>query len=374
MKKILFFVESLHCGGAERSLLSLLNNLDYTGYDVHLMVAKRGGEFEKFVPKLLDIESISINLSIFSRLKYKALRFLDKKKRYHKAQLFWQSVKSDIPVASDKYDVAISWGQGFATYFVAEKVNATKKFAWVNVDYKKAGYDSDRDLPIYNKFERVVGVSQYVQEIMQQFLQIDKVIAIRNVIDPDDILLRARDNMSFNFDKNYINIISVGRLAPQKGFELAVGAAEYLLGQGIKFRWYIIGEGSERGYLVNLIESSNLKDNFILLGFRDNPYPYIAASDVYVQTSWYEGLGRTIIEAGILCKPIVTTNFPTSYSILEHNKTGLIVQMDPTIIGKAVLDLIQNQTLNNELVQNLNLQSDNEKQKTLKLVSQLFQS
>jgi len=374
MKKVLFFVESLHCGGAERSLLSLLNNLDYTGYDVHLMVAKRGGEFEKFVPKHLQIESIDVNLSLFSRLKFKALRFFDKKKKYHKAQLYWQSVKSDIPLAPGKYDIAISWGQGFATYFVAEKVTADKKLAWVNIDYKKAGYVWERDLPLYNKFYKVVGVSEFVKEAMQEFLPKEKVIAIRNIIDPDDILLRAKEPMSFAFDKDYTNIVSVGRLAKQKGFELAVEAVDYLVKKGLKVRWYIIGEGSERSYLEGLIASKNVQENLILLGFRDNPYPYIAASDIYAQTSWFEGLGRTIIEAGILCKPIVTTNFPTAHAILEHNKTGLIVDMDAAIIGKAVADIIENDQLRSKLVQNLQAQSDNEKQKTLEKVSQLFKS
>ncbi|UMB55465.1 glycosyltransferase [Lutibacter sp. A64] len=374
MKKILFFVESLHCGGAERSLLSLLNNLDYSGYEVRLMVLKKGGEFEQFVPKHLTIESVAINLSLIARIKFKIARVLNFKEKTHNAQLFWKIAKNKVPKLDLDIDIAIAWGQGFATYFVAEKIMAKKKFAWVNIDFAKAGYNIKIDTPIYNKFDKIVGVSVFVKESMQKFIPPNKVISIRNIIDKDDILKRAEDKVSIKFSTDSINIVSIGRLAIQKGFELSVQAAKILSDLGFNFRWYIIGEGNERAYLEKLIKELNLENKFILLGFRDNPYPYVKMCDVYVQTSHFEGLGRTLIEASILNKPIVTTNFPTAYSILEQDKTGVITEMNSKSIAGGIEKIMTDLDFKNYLIKNLEEQQDNQKEKTLREVKNLIES
>ena len=92
------------------------------------------------------------------------------------------------------------------------------------------------------------------------------------------------------------------------------------------FHWYIIGEGSERSVLERNIANRELQDYISLLGFRENPYPYIREAYVYVQTSEFEGLGRTLIEASVLNRPIVSTNFPTAYGILKDRDDALIVE------------------------------------------------
>ena len=372
MKKILFFVESLHCGGAEKSLLSLLNNMDYTDYDIKLMVFKKGGEFEKFVPKHIKIESVNYKAGVVERLKFKLFKLADIKNKNHNAQLFWQSVKNKLPKKEEYYDIAISWGQGFATYYVSQKINADKKLAWVNIDYQKAGYNWKEDLYKYQEFDTVVGVSDFVKESMQKFLPQDKVIAIRNIIDPDEIRTRGKHSKSIEFNNNQINIISVGRLAKQKGFELAIRAMKILQNGGYKAHLYIIGEGQEREFLENEIEIANIQHNCTLLGFRENPYPYMNDCDIYLQSSWFEGLGRTIIEAGLLSKPIVTTNFPTAASILTHEKTGLIVEMNPEAIATGLKRIIDDKKFKELLISNLNKQDDKEKAKTLTAVYKLF--
>jgi glycosyltransferase involved in cell wall biosynthesis len=373
MKRILFFIESLQCGGAEKSLVSLLNSFDFSAYELRIMVLNRGGEFEKFVPKHLSIESIKVDWGLFSRLKFRFYKLIYKNRKFHPAQLFWQCTKKDVPIVKEKYDLAIAWGQGFATYFVAERTIAHKKIAWVNTDYHKAGYNWKRDLPIYNKFDKVVGVSEFVKQSMQVFLNNEKVVAIRDIIDPNDILVRAEeDSPALKFDKNIVNLVSVGRLSKPKGFELALAAAQILVMDGHSIHWYIIGEGAERNYLEALINESKLNHHVTLFGFQENPYPYIKACDIYVQTSWFEGLSITLIEAKILCKPIVTTDFPTAKSILEHEKTGLITSMDASSIASAIKRIIEDDNLKGFLVKNLQSQVDNEKRKTLAAIYNLF--
>lgn len=375
MKKILFFVESFTVGGAEKSLVSLLNNLDYSNYEVHLMVIKRGGDFEQFVPKDLSIQTLQVNLSAWSRIKFKVVRILNKSKKYHTAQLFWQTSKKDVPTIEFQYDVAIAWGQGFATYFVANKIKSHQKYAWVNTDYHKVGYKWQKDIDSYLKFDKVVGISDFVTQSMQQFLKKEKLITIANIIDRDDIESKSNDTINFKFDTHKINIVSVGRLQPYKGFDNAIHALKILIQkQNHNVHLYIVGEGPERTNLEQLIIKNNLKNQCTLLGLIENPYPYMKNCDIYLQTSRFEGLGRTIIEASILNKPIVCTDFPTAFSILEHEKTGLIVPMQPEAIATAIQKLINDVDFSKSLTQNLENQKNNSKQKTLEDVKALLES
>lgn len=370
MKKIVFFVESMHCGGAERSLLSLLNNIDPAKYSIDLLVINKGGEFEKFIPSYVNYKSTGKHFGILGRIKFNLFKKLLPKR--HNAQYFWKAFRSGIPTYSETYDIAVAWGQGYATYYTAEKISAKRKYAWVNIDYAKAGYVSTHDQSIYSRFDKVVGVSEFVKESMQSFLPKEQVIAIRNIIDIDDVTNRANATVEQRFDNSVVNIVSVGRLAKQKAFENSVLAAKALQDRGVAFNWYVIGEGTERARLEQLIQANQLQDSFFLLGFRDNPYPYIKAADIYVQSSSFEGLGRTIIEASILCKPIVTTNFPTAYSILRPNETGIITEMDAQSIANGILQLIDQPELKEKIIHNLQNQVDNGKELTLRQVYELF--
>ena len=133
MKKILFLIESLHLGGAEKSLISLLNNLDLDKYEIEILQYKKGGEFEKFIPAEIKLSSIDYKPSLLERIKFRIFKFLNYNKKYHNAQLLWKSIKTSIPKHEGHYDIAIGWGQGFASYFISQKVNALKKIAWVNI-------------------------------------------------------------------------------------------------------------------------------------------------------------------------------------------------------------------------------------------------
>lgn len=370
MKNIVFFVESMHCGGAERSLLSLLANLDPSRYNIDLLVINKGGEFEKFIPKYIDYRSVNTSFSFSGRLKFKFYqKFLSPR---HKAQIFWKAFKNSIPDYKIQYDIAIAWGQGYATYYTAEKITAKKKIAWVNTDYEKAGYKNKYDEDKYQKFDTIVGVSDFVVNKLQHFIPSEKVICIANIIDALEVKQRAEEFVTEEFDEIATNIVSVGRLAVPKAFDRAVEAAKLLKEKKHYFRWYIIGEGAERSYLESLIEKYNLQDSFILLGFRDNPYPYIKKADIYVQTSSFEGLGRTLIEASILCKPIVTTNFPTAFGILKPNETGIITEMDAVSVATGIQSVIENTELRDKIIKNLENQVDNGKEITLAKVYELF--
>lgn len=370
MKKIVFFVESMHCGGAERSLLSLLQNLDRNKYEIDLLVINKGGAFEQFIPPNVNYKCLNLKFSFLGKIKF----FFNRKRESdtHTAQVFWKTYSKQIPQYDKKYDIAIAWGQGFATYFTSTKIDAATKYAWINIDYDLAGYKFDYDKALYRNFDKVVGVSDFVRDSMSKYIPAHKLLSIVNIIDENDVIARADEPEHFNFDINVNNIVSVGRLAKQKAFDLAIETAKHLEDHKVNFKWYIIGEGTERKNLEKSIADHNLQEVFILLGHKDNPYPYIKACDIYVQTSSFEGLGRTIIEASLLNKPIVTTNFPTAYGLLENEKTGLIVEMEVNKISNAIQKLILDESFKFTLIENLKKKKNLNKQTTLDQVYALL--
>ena len=382
MKKIVFIIESLQCGGAEKSLITLLNSLDYRTFQVDLILFKNGGEFTKFVPKEVAIKHKQLfkNISFFSyfykKTKFWFLRNINKK--IHSARFFWQVYNTLIEKDTDSYDIAIAYNQGFSTYYLTNKIKASKKIAWINTDYQKAKYDAKFDFQFYNKLSAVVGVSKESQQsFINAFKNYDLSAELKVIPDITDVSLikeKANDVIEdLKFNTNFINIVTVGRLTEAKGYQLAIQTCKNLINKGISLKWYIIGEGSERGKLESLIKANDLTGTFNLMGYQENPYPFINACDIYVQTSVFEGLPLTVIEASLLNKPIVSTNFPSIFGFIKDEETGLISEMNAVSITKQVERLILDKVLRNKLSQNLSCRDNIDKEDSLKEIYKLFE-
>lgn len=374
-RKIVFVIESLHLGGAEKSLVTLLQNLDSAVYDVELLTIVEGGFFKDKVPAWVRWEVIpSAQITLYQRINY----FLQKKlsRNKHHAQLLWPIIAKNYSKLTQKYDVAIAYGQGFPTYFVNKKLIADKKYAWLNTDYTKAGYHIQSDYSTYRNFNKIIAVSDEAREsfleTLSHFGKTLEVEVIKDISDTIRILEQANSPLKCRFDSKKINIVSVGRLAASKGFDLAIEACKLLKDKNILIAWYIVGEGSERNFLQSKIDRLKLSTDMHLLGADTNPYPYMKACDIYVQTSLFEGLGLTVIEASILQKPIVCTNFPTAFGILEDNETGLIAEMTPESIAENIERLINDVELKNKLIENLSQQKNKDKEESLSKIEQLL--
>jgi glycosyltransferase involved in cell wall biosynthesis len=201
-------------------------------------------------------------------------------------------------------------------------------------------------------------VSEFVQKSMQLFLPKENVHFIKDIIDIDDVIEKSKCSQDYPFDSSKFNIVSVGRLAKQKAFDLSITAAAHLKEKGCDFHWYILGEGGERKNLESLITKLNLKNHVTLLGFIVNPYPYIKNTNIYCQTSLLEGLGRVLIEANHLNKVTVATDFPSAYSLIEPEFNGCIVPMKSELIADKIsmmindldyLSNIEKNLINNDL-------------------------
>lgn len=366
-KKLLFVIESLTLGGAEKSLVTLLNLLDYSKYDVDLLLFAQGGAFQKLLPEevnLLPIPEYFAYTSIpwskpaekmkqpgmlLAQLRYSAALRIGKHNHIEKAVMLWESSRNCFRTMEQEYDVAIAYAQGVPTFFVAEKVRAKKKAAWINVTYIPKGRYLDYIRPMYDHFDTINAVSESVAEQMQEAFGIPdhKVMVMKDILDVDFAgqMAQLPSDAAAQMKGSGVKILTVGRLANMKGHDLAIDAAKLLRDRGLDFTWYAVGDGAIREQLEQQIEANCLQDRFILLGSRSNPYPYFAACDLYVQTSRFEGFGITLAEAKMFHKPIVTTNFDAVGAQFENEHNGLIVD----ISAEAIADGIQRMLTDTEL-------------------------
>ncbi|MEG1003858.1 MAG: glycosyltransferase [Clostridium sp.] len=362
MRDILFVIDSLTYGGAEKSLVSLLNNMDFSKYRVDILLFKREGELERLLPENVNILAVpkyfiftneKINIIKHKNIKFLAyristslkLRMNNKSKnKLHSEQVIYSSVRNVLPMVQKKYDVAIAYSQGFPTYFVVEKVKAIKKLAWINCDYVKTMYDKEFDNKYYKKMDNIIVVSEYIYESMKRmkYNYKEKLKVILDIIDPNFIKRMSLLECPKDFNCKELKILTVGRLVWVKGYDIAVQAAKLLKESGYKFKWYVIGEGNERKKIEELISQYKLDDCFILLGSRMNPYVYMDKADIYVQTSRKEGFGLSVIEAKILKKLIVCTNFETAKELIKDNYDGQIVNINPFSIAEGIKEYIDN--------------------------------
>ena len=375
-KKLLFVIDSLNCAGAEKSLTTLLNLIDYKDYEVDLQLFSYGGELEDLLPRetnlldklkytkfteksikenLISIRSIEDIKMLKARIKFS---YTIRKKHYtnaEKARLFWQINSNVIEESNIKYDIAISYAQGIPTFYVADKVNAKKKYAWVNVSYKLNDIDREFQKQFYDKYNKIVAVSDSARDIfIETFNKYgDKIKVIYDINEHNFISKMADVAKGYEDDFKGIKILTIGRLANQKGYDLALDACKRLRDEGINFRWYALGKGPLENDIKKYITSNNLEDNFKLLGVKANPYPYIKNCDIYVQTSRYEGFGLAIAEARMLNKPVVTTEFDAVYNQMIQEKNGLVVKMSGEAIYKGIKRIIEDEKLKNNIVEYL---------------------
>lgn len=372
-KSILFVIDSLICAGAEKSLVTLLSSLDYTQYSVDLMLFSHGEMLEEFVPKEVNIlkplryttftklnvrESFisslkEFNFSMFyTRMKFSARIRVTNCDSSEKARIYWEYASKNIENNDKEYEVAIAYSQGIPTFYVASKVKAKKKYAWVNIGYRLKEKEKELVKKYYDRFDKIIAVSDSAKEIFIETLPIykNKVEVIYDINNPTIITAMSKmEDVDYdNFDG--VKILTIGRLVPQKGYDIALDACLKLKKKRINFKWYALGTGPLKNEIEQFIHDHNLQENFILLGVKSNPYPYIKNADIYVQPSKFEGFGLAIAEARILNIPVVTTRFDAVYNQMVEGKNGIVVDMNGEAVCDAIMELINNDGLRHSIV------------------------
>src|SRR5690625_3689632 len=354
--------------------------LDYSRYAVDLQLFAYGHSLEELIPKEVNVlkplkytnftkldlkESVKWAVlkdeynMLASRVKYSTKIRSRRYNNPQKAMLYWKNVSSVIESNPKTYDIAISYAQGVPTYYVAEKVKAKKKIAWVNVSYRPNETVRKFQKMYYDQYSQVVVVSDSTKEVLLDILPADqdKSLVLYDINDPAFIAKMAENGSEYEDDFDGIRILTVGRLAYQKGYDIALEACKQLKEEGIHFKWYVLGKGPLQTEIELKIKEMGLTEHFILLGVRANPYPFIKNAHIYVQTSRFEGFGLAIAEARMLNVPVVTTKFDAVYNQMVHGKNGLVVDNNAMAVSGAIKSLIDNQNLRQHIINYLHTES-----------------
>lgn len=368
-KHILFVINSLGLGGAEKSLTSLLNIMDYDRYDVDLLMFNPGGMFMPLLPQQVRVlprpaylrwcAEGGVNLRYFlTRVKTSVGIRCNPKcdgKPLHDAQKYWKYVCGAFDDLEGEYDAAIAWGQGNPTHFVAEKVQARRKIAVINADFEAVGHNRAFDQPYYDRYDHIASVSDLLFEKMCRVYpeMRGKMTVLYDIRNQRLIEQMASAENPYEKIAGVPVIVTVGRMVPQKGYDLAVEAAYRLCQRGISFRWYFVGDGPEREKVEALISERSLGKTVTCVGAKANPYPYMKNADIYVQTSRFEGFCLTLSEARALRVPPVSTDFDVVHDQLRHEENGLIASMTPESIADNILRLMEDKVLYQSIKENL---------------------
>lgn len=360
MKKLLFVIYSMGYGGAEKSLVNLLNELPENTYEVDLLLFQKKGDFLMQLPSWVNVLDTPSDIErLYASLKKTGFSGYDKvlgticsrlarKTKKERAAFRWKYFYSrKIRNLEKNYDVAAAYSGSECMYFIRDKVHADKKLVWIHNDYHTAGYSKGDDLPYFADMDGIISVSRECVDVLkEEFPQYqERIYCIENITSSVVIRKRAELFVPEEYTKNRINLLSIGRLHPQKGFDLAIEAAEILKNRGINFCWFVIGEGSLRDNLKQQIQKHGVEEQFVLLGTRNNPYPYIKHCTFVAQTSRYEGKSVVLDETKILAKPIVATDYPTVRDQITEDKEGIIAEMTADGIADAIQRMLSEHDL-----------------------------
>lgn len=374
MKKILILHFNMELGGAETSLLGLLDSVNYEQYEVDLFLYSKSGDLISEINEKVNIlpeikeykaltESISRNFQsglwkigvartfakIRSRWSKTPLKLSHNYKQYfHKLCLPY------LPKIEGDYDLAISFNDPH--YIIGKKVNAKVKMSWFHTDASRLQFCDFIEKEMWGMSDYIVNVSEACKRAFDDkhpYLK-EKSIVIENIISKRLIINKSLDSIEKKFKNNKtINLLSIGRFSYQKNFDNVPEICRLITEKGYNIKWYLIGYGDEEELIRQKIKDNKMDSHVIILGKEKNPYPYIKECDIYVQPSRFEGKCVAVREAQILCKPVVITNYVTANNQLEDKVDGVIVPMDNAGCADGIVNLINNKKLQDKLIFNL---------------------
>ena len=339
MIKILFFIETLSGGGAEKVLQNLVNNMDTEKFDITVQTVWKQDP-NGLLNKNIRYKYIYPTYSKLNNYKYRLSVLLNAIYPLH---------------IKDNYDIEVAYLECGATKVISTSTNKkAKKIAWVHCDLTKKMTNINefkkKSIKWYKKFDKIVCVSRDVETSFKGIYGNEfNTEVIYNVIDDYSIRTRSDENIDdFSFDEKIPTIVSVGRLSPEKRFDRLIEAHKNLLDEGFLNKLLIIGEGDEREKLEQIIKASDLQETVTLLGFKNNPYPYIKKADLLACSSDYEGFSSFIAEGLILGKAIVTTNCGGMEELLGSSQYGIITECDKKALSEGIKELLSANKLKEE--------------------------
>lgn len=360
MKKILFCLQTMLLGGVEKELITVLKQI-HRDFDITLLLLYLDDpEILKEIPG--DVKIVSADLSkeyYFGSTAHMVKQRIKKGrifeaasiacKRCLKIGMTGSNVNMDaIPAYEDRFDVAICYHihSPFLLRYVVEKVTAEKKVAWIHSDFYGSGY------PIQRLKKHVLGYHEFVavsKKVEREFSALcpwypGEVSTAYNYLDMNEIEALSKEPVddSCYLDEKATKILTVGRFSHEKGMDIAIIASSLLKKMDLDFHWFLVGYGTLEDTYRELIEKYDVGDRVTILGRKKNPYPYIKNCDIYVQPSRHEAFGLVVLEAKILKRPIVCTDFDGADEQIVNGVNGVIVPvLDTDALSRELADLIR---------------------------------
>ena len=378
MKNIFIMAHSMDIGGAEKSLLGILENIDTTRYQVDLFLLRHEGELLKYIPSGINLMPADPMYSLMGiplkevikrghfRIAYK--RYIGKKKANER--LSFLNIDTDnnvvneyshkytvdvLPQISQKeYDLAVSFMSPH--YYVAKRVNAKKKVAWIHTDYSKIKVDVESETAMWDMYDKIIAVSEMVMKaFLKTFSPLRKKVSVIENIVPFDYIKKIAEDFTVENEMKTdgsIKLLSIGRFSYPKRFDEVPLICKRIREHGLNVKWYLIGFGGDEQLINSKIAETDMGEFVINLGKKDNPYPYIKACDFYIQPSRYEGKSIAVREAQLFSKPVAITNYTTAKGQLRDGVDGLIVPMELIQAADAITAFIGNTKLQQEIISN----------------------
>ncbi len=360
-------IGTLQSGGVSKSIVNLLNVMDRTTYDVHLLLLDRAGDIlSPYLPSDItvhvnrEIENLHRGLSGVRALLFTGhlllafgslLRML-----MSKISRAWAGrwLAYLMPRFTDlTFDLIIDYGGQQQLYYMVDKLDGKKKITFFHNDYSKWPYYYAADRLYYPKVDQILSISQTCVDVLKAYFPDckDKISVIQNISSP--VLITKQANETVDLPIAPLLLVSLGHIMRRKGTDFSIDAAKILQEKGVEFKWMLVGKVVEKD-LIRRIEQDGLADRFVVLGIRSNPYPYIKAADIYVHPSRFEGKSIALDEAKILCKPIVVTNFSTVNDQFEDRVNASICEMNGGALADAIIELATHKELRQSYVAYLN--------------------
>ena len=342
-KRILFVIESLGRGGAEKVLITLLQNIERSKFNVTLCTIVDTGVHKKNIPQDIKYTTI-ISLKSFCGSQYlgNLVYKIKYKLVYNILPLTWV-YKLFIPKGND---VEIAFVEGFTTKLVSHSSDKrSKKLAWVHTDLVNnhwigSVYRNIKDeLNSYKKYNRIIGVSKNVVSSIRTLYGLENVSVVYNPINSDEILEQATTSLLIPSQR--FRIVSTGRLVEQKGYDRLLRIFKRLVDDGLDIELLLLGEGEDREKLQTFIDQHELQSRVYMPGFLENPFAEMSSCHLFVCSSRSEGYSTAVTEALILGLPVVTTECSGMDELLSNGKYGIITSNDEESLYAALKDIIK---------------------------------
>ena len=344
-KKILFLIPTLGHGGAEKVLVNLVNNLDKSKFDITVQTIFDDGVNKDFLKKHIRyIYTMKKTFRGFSHL----LKLITPK------QLHRMLIK-------ETYDIEVAFLEAVCTRIISGCNNQnTVLISWVHCtmhDKKEAsiGYrDWDESVNAYNQFDRIVCVSRAVEtEFNVLYGMESKTTYVYNINESDQIrsLCQIKSSETDIIDSDSFNICAVGKVIEVKGFDRLARIQKRLVDNNYHTHVYILGVGNKQPEINDFITKAGLQNSWTFLGYRNNPYEWMAKCDLFVCSSRSEGLSTAVTEALLVGIPVITTDVSGMKELLENGRSGIIVDNDEDALYEGIKTIIDDTSLHSKLRQ-----------------------